>query len=219
MQYAQLNEALDEALQITSEGNIAWDENNFCTAAALIADGKAAQFRVVALYEVEPPAINASTQTTIRDGCEFAGGRWQYKWRVDNLSAAQVTAKLQVARTAALIKIDADADKIYGDVVGNKSEEYRSAEADAKAFIAANYTGTAGSGVTSWATAKGWTTTQAANDIIAQATAWRGAQALIRAQRLGKKEAVKAAGDLAVLNTAMAQWTGFVTAIRGQLGV
>ena len=126
---------------------------------------------------------------------------------------------LTAARAAALLKIDAETDDVYGDVVGNKGEEYRSAEADAKAFIAANYTGTAGSGVTSWATAKGWTTTQAANDIIAQATAWRNAQAAIRANRLARKEAVRAAADLAALNAIMAQWSGFLTAIRTQLGV
>jgi hypothetical protein len=118
-----------------------------------------------------------------------------------------------------VLKIDADADKIYGDVVGNKGEEYRSAEADAKAFVAAGYIGVAGSGVTSWATAKGWTVTQAANDIIAQATAWRGAQAAIRAQRLGKKEAVRAATDSAAIDALMGQWAAFVTSIRTQLGV
>ena len=122
-------------------------------------------------------------------------------------------------KTAAILKIDADTDKVYGDVVGNKGEEYRSAEADAKAFIAANYTGTAGGGVTSWATAKGWTTTQAANDIISQAAAWRGAQNAIRTNRLARKEAAKAAVDLAALNVVTAQWTGFLTAIRTQLGV
>ena len=126
---------------------------------------------------------------------------------------------LAAARTAAILKIDADADKIYGDVVGNKGEEYRSAEADAKAFIAANYTGAAGGGVTSWATAKGWTTTQAANDIITQATAWRNAQAAIRANRLARKEVVKVAVDLAAVNAVVAQWAGFAAAIRGQLGI
>ena len=126
---------------------------------------------------------------------------------------------LAAARAAALVKIDADTDEVYGDVVGNKAEEYRSAESDAKAFIAANYLGTAGGGVTSWATAKAWTTTQAADDILAQATAWRGAQNAIRANRLAQKEAARAAADLAGLGAITAQWNGFLTAIRTQLGV
>lgn len=122
-------------------------------------------------------------------------------------------------KAAAILKIDADADKIYGDVVGNKGEEYRSAEADAKTFAAAGFTGTVPPGVQSWATAKAWTATQAANDILTQATAWRTAQNAVRANRLGKKEAVRAAVDAAALNTVMAQWAGFVNGLRGQLGV
>ena len=128
-------------------------------------------------------------------------------------------AVLAAAKAAAILKIDIETDKVYGDVVGNKGEEYRSAEADAKAFIAANFIGVAGGGVTSWATAKGWTNTQAANDIISQATAWRGAQNAIRANRLARKEAVKAAVDLAALDATTAQWSGFLTVIRGQLSV
>lgn len=126
---------------------------------------------------------------------------------------------LAAIKAAAILKIDADTDKVYGDVVGNKGEEYRSAEADAKAFVAANFVGAAGGGVTSWATAKSWTNTQAANDIISQATAWHGAQNAIRANRLARKEAVKAAVDLAALAAVTAQWSGFLTAIRTQLGV
>ena len=140
-------------------------------------------------------------------------------WNGTAFTAPDPAVVLVAARAAALVKIDAETDKVYGDVVGNKGEEYRSAEADAKAFIAANYTGTAGGGVTSWATAKGWTTTQAADDILAQATAWRNAQNAIRANRLARKEAARAAADLAALGAITAQWNGFLTAIRTQLGV
>lgn len=171
---------------------------------------------------------HTTANATIHEGVtlppDWLGGSYSYLdgvWTVVDpiAQAAKIAAELQAAIEAAKNKINADADKIYGDVVGNKGEEYRSAEADAKAFIAALYTGTAGGGVTSWATAKGWTNTQAAADIITQATAWRGAQAAIRANRLVRKEAVKAAVDLTALNTAMAQWAGFAAAIRGQLGV
>lgn len=155
----------------------------------------------------------------------YIGGCWTYingVWAVLPEAQAQVSEaevkKLALAKAAAIIKIDADADKIYGDVVGSKGEEYRSAEADAKAFITANYTGTAGSGVTSWATAKGWTNTQAADDILATAAQWRTAQAAIRASRLLRKEQVRAATDSAGITAAMAAWAGFVVAIRGQFG-
>ena len=169
----------------------------------------------------DPANLFAPEYSTLFRAC---GAAVQLGWSDDGTTftappAPDPAVVLTAARAAALLKIDSETDKVYGDVVGNKGEEYRSAESDAKAFIAANYIGAAGGGVTSWATAKGWTTTQAANDIIAQATAWRGAQAAIRANRLARKEAARAAADLAALNAITAQWSGFLTAIRTQLGV
>lgn len=101
MEYAQLNEALTEAIQITTHGNVEWDANNFCSAAALVKDGLAEQFRVVPLTVTEAPTIDPLTQTVIRDGCEQVEGEWHYKWRVDALTAEQIEAK----RVAAVPKV------------------------------------------------------------------------------------------------------------------
>ena len=90
MEYAQLNEAGTEAIQITTHGNVEWDENNFCPAEALVKDGKADQFRVVPLIVTEQPTFDPITQTVIRDGCEEVEGQWQYKWRIDDLSSEQI---------------------------------------------------------------------------------------------------------------------------------
>jgi hypothetical protein len=94
MQYAQLNEDGTYGHQITTSGNVLWDENNFCSAAALIKDGKADQFRVVELHDIDPPTIDPMTQTVTRDGGEFVDGKWQYKWRVDDLSAEQIAENI-----------------------------------------------------------------------------------------------------------------------------
>ncbi len=122
-------------------------------------------------------------------------------------------------QTTAVLRIDADADAIYGAVIGNRGEEYRTAESEASAFIAGGYTGDAPPSVAGWATAKGWTAQQAADDIAATAAAWRGAQAAIRAQRLLRKEQVRSAADSAALDTALAAWGGFAAAVRQQLGL
>lgn len=90
MQYAQLNEDGTYDHQIATSDNVLWDENNFCPASALIEDGRAEQFRVVELHEVDPPTIDPMTQSVTRDGGEYVEGRWQYKWRVDDLSPEQV---------------------------------------------------------------------------------------------------------------------------------
>ena len=92
MEYAQLNEACTEAIQVTTHGNVEWDENNFCSAETLTRDGKADQFRVVPLIVTEPPTFNPFTHTVTRDGCELVDGQWQYKWRVASLDVETIAA-------------------------------------------------------------------------------------------------------------------------------
>lgn len=103
--YAQLNEALTEAAQITSHDNVRWDANNFCTATALEKDGKAAQFRVVQLVVTAAPAVDPVTQRVFRDGCEFTNGQWQYKWTVEVLSPEQIAANQAAAVTAVIANV------------------------------------------------------------------------------------------------------------------
>lgn len=102
MEYAQLNTALTDALQITTHGNVEWDENNYCSAAALIRDGKADQFRVVPLTATEQPAVNPFTQTVMRDGCEKVGDVWQYKWAITDKSPETIAAEAQAKRPSIL---------------------------------------------------------------------------------------------------------------------
>lgn len=114
-------------------------------------------------------------------------------------------------------KVDADADAIYAAAIGNRATEYSEAEAQATAFKAAGYTGTVPAFVANWLSnnTKGFTTAlQAADDILAQATAWRGAATAIRGNRLLAKKNIT--NDVP---TAMAQWDGFVVAIRSSLGI
>lgn len=120
---------------------------------------------------------------------------------------------------ACLLKIDADTDAIYGAMLGNRAEEYTLAANEAQAFKAAGYAGTVPGSVQSWATAKGWMAAQSADDILATAAQWLGAQSAIRAQRLLRKEQVRVATDAAGITAAMQAWDGFVAYMRGQLGL
>jgi len=124
-------------------------------------------------------------------------------------------------KSAAVKHIDNDTDALYGAVIGNRASEYVEAEAQANAYAAASYTGAVPDCVASWAAAKvaqSWTAQQAADDILATAAAWRTAQASIRAHRLLRKEQARLAEDAAGVDAALAQWAGFLTAIKGQLG-
>jgi hypothetical protein len=142
------------------------------------------------------------------------------KWVAEGNTAQPADVPtLAQQRAVAIRRIDADADAIYGDVLGNRGEEYKGAEADAKVFKTAGYAGTVPPGVSSWVAASGMTAQGAADDILATADNWRGAMAQIRANRLARKKAVEAAADQAGIDTAMAQWNGFATAMRAALGI
>lgn len=110
MEYAQLNEALTEAIQITTHGNVEWDSTHFCPASALTSE-EADLFRVVPLTVTEPPAIDPLTQTVTRDGCEQVDGEWRYKWRVDALTVEQIAANLTALRASKVTAIKAERDR------------------------------------------------------------------------------------------------------------
>ena len=118
-----------------------------------------------------------------------------------------------------LLKIDMDTDAIYGAVIGERANEYNDAAAQAQAFKGGAYLGLAGNKVASWATAKGWTATQATDDILAQAAQWRSIEDAIRSNRLARKEAARNAILASSLLTIESDWTTFVTYIKGVLGL
>lgn len=131
--------------------------------------------------------------------------------------AANPPPSVAQIKAANVKKVDADADAIYAAVIGNRATEYSEAETQANAYKTAGYTGAVPAFVASWLSSntKSLTTAQAAaDDILAQANAWRTAAAAIRANRLLAKKNITTD-----VPTAMAQWNGFVTVIRGQLGL
>lgn len=148
---------------------------------------------------------------------DFALGK--YKYTNGQFVAQENATELQAKKDRLILKIDTDVDLIISAVVGKREIEYLKAEEHANAYIAANYTGTVPEFVQDWATAKSQTATWAADNIAATATAWRSAQASLRANRLAKKEAARTAADLAALATVETAWNAFVTAIKQQLGI
>lgn len=94
-------------------------------------------------------------------------------------------------------RIDAEADaarlKIAGDPL--RVIEYQRAEAEAKAYAAAGYTGPVPRSVSDWAEAKGWTAQEATDDILRASAAWNDALYAFRGIRLKGKEAVKAVAE------------------------
>lgn len=101
----------------------AWDENNYCAPAALVNDGKGEQFGVVPVTFVSAPACDPITHVAVRDGCEMVDGAWQYKWRIDALSAEQIEANIaasEATRIAALWQAAHDYEyaQVSGSAIG-----------------------------------------------------------------------------------------------------
>lgn len=139
----------------------------------------------------------------------------ELEWDAMEIAANALGPKI----AAVLREIDADVDAIIGQVIGNRATEYSSAETDAIAYKLAGYTGTVKASIQDWADVKGWTAKEAADDILLQASIWRGAQAAIRKNRLQRKEQARVSTTQTQLDAASAGWKAFVTYIRGQLGV
>ncbi len=165
-----------------------------------------------------PPPFDLLTQQAQEVEPVPVAGVWTQQWSVTALDAATITANVEAFRARSILQIDADTDAIYGAVLGHRAEEYTLAASEAQAYKTAGYIGTVPGSVQSWATAKSWTTTQAADNILLTAAQWRGAQTLIRAARLARKEEARLA-DAAGIRSAMTAWSGFVAVMRGQLGI
>jgi hypothetical protein len=115
MKYAQLklDSTFDRELPETP---INFDINNYCTAEALVKDGKATTYRVVPLLDIAPPEIDPTIEIAVLDGVEYAAGQWQYKWVVNALSAEVIAANLLEAKTAKNLQINqwrAQANQTY----------------------------------------------------------------------------------------------------------
>lgn len=157
-----------------------------------------------------PPSVGAGFFAA------FDGAAWQTVAEPEPTPPPLPPSAAEV-KAVNLRRVDADVDAIYAAAIGNRATEYSEAEAQANAFKLAAYTGAAPAYVANWLSnnTKGLTTAQqATDDIIAQANAWRGAAAAMRANRLLAKKNL--ANDV---TTAMSQWGGFVAAIRGSLGL
>lgn len=164
-------------------------------------------------YEVteRPPVPEGGT---LSEGVAVldAAGVWRQAWVV-------TSPGIDVLKRQAIAQIDAEVDAFYAAVVGNRAAEYEAAERQARAYEDANFSGPVPSMVGSWAVAKGWTDQVAAQDILAQSSAWRGAQNAIRAHRLLAKEQARIATDAVAVGQALAGWSTFHSAARAQLGV
>lgn len=168
------------------------------------------------LGPVPPGTLDAPPDTAGDEVAQWMGSAWVVLPQRPTPAVAVVPP---LDRTAISAKIDAEVDALYAAVIGNRAAEYEQAEREAQAYAAADFAGAVPPMVQAWADAKGWTGQQAAQDIIAQAAAWRGAQTQIRAQRLLRKEQVRTAASDDAVHAAVAAWAAALGQIKAALGV
>ena len=87
MKYLQVTK--DSTVEIANYPKV-WDENNYCTPEALIRDGKAEQFGVIAVEESPQPEYDRITQAV---SCSYleVDGVWSQVWSIQNLDPESVT--------------------------------------------------------------------------------------------------------------------------------
>lgn len=133
------------------------------------------------------------------------------------------TTTLSDLITTAVAKCYPDIDAVYADAVGNRTEEYKDAESDARAYKATGYTGTVSDYVHDFAvdnpTGQVQTDQWAADQIIARADAFASAKLSMRSQRFASQAAMRAATTADDLNTVVAAWNNFIATTRQNLGL
>lgn len=105
--HIQLNEAGEFLRYIPAVTPIEWDDNNYCTVLALIADGKAEQFRVHPFYASVEPSHDPITQAVSEIDPVLVDDVWTQQWQVTELSPEQIEEN-QASKAAADVRLVAE---------------------------------------------------------------------------------------------------------------
>jgi hypothetical protein len=117
MSYIQLKED-NSFLKRVESGNVLWDANNFCTAAALVKDGKAAQFRVVEMVDTPAPLYDPVTQNVARVDPIPIDGVWTEQWAVTAATAEQIAERTEQQRDRKKAQVISEYDtRLYAGII------------------------------------------------------------------------------------------------------
>lgn len=116
------------------------------------------------------------------------------RWAPESWLHWAETASAVMILPGVVAAIDAAGDAARVLAIGDPARalEYQQAEQQAREYRDRLYAGEVPEDVASWAEPKGWTSEQAADDIIATADRWRAALSGIRRLRLAAKEQARA---------------------------
>ena len=146
-------------------------------------------------------------------------GIWRQQWVVEDLAGAELSSKITEMKNSSISSIDAGVDMIYAKTIGNRTTEYQLAETEAATYASSGYTGTVPPTVSGWALINGWTSSQAADDILQTSSNWRAVQQTLRSQRLTTKDRLKKASTYAEIESIRSEWLVFIDVIKQHLGL
>jgi hypothetical protein len=130
---------------------------------------------------------------------------------------------LSALRAAAIAATYADIDALVWDAVGRRTEEYKDAEADARAFTASGSAEPAPESVAKFAqknpTMQVQTNAWAAQQVLARADALAAAKKAMRDQRFDSQWDMRAAATHDDLDAARSAWDAFIAGQRAALGL
>jgi hypothetical protein len=175
------------------------------------------EFGYEKVTEVPKPEA-AFNQEVLDKGVKFVDGLWRQTWLVCELDVDRYADKLAKLKLSNISRIDAEADAIIRDCIGERATQYQRAEAQARSHVA-NQSGPVPNMIAALMPIKNQTALQVAREIIAQADAWVIADNAIYSNRISAKEIVRNASDDVAANSGLTAWTQFRNAIRSQLGV
>jgi hypothetical protein len=173
----------------------------------------------------KPPKAAPGKKAVFREFVE-ENGEWRAVWDFVSLEAEEVqliATNLEADRAQAVAKCYTDCDHVTVLAVGNRTVEYSEAEASARAYRAAGYTGTPDTDVSSYASYNFTGAVQsakwAADMIIARADAFRVAQKSMRSTRFEYQNLLRATNTPEELAMVVKGWDDFIAATRKSLGL
>jgi hypothetical protein len=166
--------------------------------------------RMIVVEEDQAAAWVNYRANDARDGIELA-------------PPAPPAVDLAALKAQMMAKTYADVDAVTSAAVGARAEEYREAEAVARAFVEADYQGDVDETVSSYAlfnpTGEERSNAWAADQIIARADAFRAAQKTMRTRRFASQAQIRLAETPEALDAAVEAWNEFIAGVRSALGV
>lgn len=90
---------------------IEWDAHNFCTAFALVSDGKAEEFRVHSYFTAPEPVHNRLTHKAVEVEPAVVEGNWTQQWQIVELAPEDAAHNMEAARAATWERIKAERDR------------------------------------------------------------------------------------------------------------